>query len=241
MGRSTALILAAAFAAAASPTAFAADLLPPPPPIEAPPPPEFGGWYLRGDVGVGINQLNDFRRTLAPFNGLGGPAPTDVVLNFASLGDSAFAGAGAGFQFNNWLRADVTGEFRTEATFRDTESVHAFCPTSICLDHETAGLATALFLANGFVDLGTWFDVTPFVGGGVGLAHHWFAALTDISAGFPGSAGGLAAATTRTNFAWAVMAGLDFNVTPRLKLELGWRFVDMGRVQSNPIVCTSIP
>ena len=46
---------------ALSSAAVAADLLPPPP---APEPPivnaELGGWYLRGDVGVGFNQNPTF-------------------------------------------------------------------------------------------------------------------------------------------------------------------------------------
>lgn len=240
MGRSIALVLAAALAAVASSSAFAADLLPPPPPI-APPPIEFSGWYLRGDVGVAVNQLTDFRRTLAPFNALGGAAPTDVTLVYATLGDSAFGGAGVGYQFNSWLRTDLTGEFRAQAAFRDVETFFKFCPANFCMDAETAGLSTALFLANGYVDLGTWYGVTPYVGAGVGFAHHWFTTLTDISSGVPGSAGGVAADKTQTNFAWAAMGGLGYNVTPRLRLEFGYRYADMGRPHSNPIVCTSLP
>ena len=33
-----------------------------------------------------------------------------------------------------------------------------------------------------------------------------------------------------TNFAWALMAGLDFNVTQNLKLELGYRYLNMGKI-----------
>src|SRR5690242_4178780 len=56
-----ALALTAAAVVALSSAAFAADLLPPPPSFEPPPPPiaapEMGGWYIRGDVGVGFNNI----------------------------------------------------------------------------------------------------------------------------------------------------------------------------------------
>jgi opacity protein-like surface antigen len=33
---------------------------------------------------------------------------------------------------------------------------------------------------------------------------------------------------SKTNFAWAVMAGLAYDVNERLKLELGYRYINMG-------------
>ena len=45
-------LLAATAASILSSAAFAADLPIAPPPAYAPPPPvDFGGWYLRGDIG----------------------------------------------------------------------------------------------------------------------------------------------------------------------------------------------
>jgi opacity protein-like surface antigen len=235
MGRSVALLLAAIVAAGAATAASAADLLPPPPPIEAPPlAPEYGGWYLRGDVGVGINQIDEFRSTLAPVNGFGGAAPA-IALTYKSIGDSALFSAGFGYQFNNWLRADLTGEYRSSADYHVGEIYTAFCPTDFCPDNYTATTKTALFLANGYVDLGTWRGVTPYVGAGVGAAFHTFGALTDIGLGQ-----GFATARSQTNFAWAIMAGLGYNITPNLKLELGYRYIDMGRLTSNPILCSQL-
>ena len=94
-------------------------------------------------------------------------------------------------------------------------------------------------MANGYFDLGTWHCITPFVGGGVGIAAHKFAGLTDL-AGEP-RPGRRHRAATPTNFAWAVMAGLALNVTPNLKIELGYRYLDMGTINSNPIQCLPAP
>ena len=49
-----ALTLASVAVLALTRFAAAADLLPPPP-MPEPPPPVFGGWYLRGDIGMAVN------------------------------------------------------------------------------------------------------------------------------------------------------------------------------------------
>jgi opacity protein-like surface antigen len=226
--------MATLVASGASFAANAADLLPPPPPIEAPyPAPDFGGWYLRGDVGVGALQMSDWRSTLQPYDGTGQPLAQSgnyFAPAFASLGDQAFAGAGVGYQFNSWFRTDLTAEYRTEAAYRaGIVGANSFSGWSGG-DYYNAGLSTALFMANGYVDLGTWRGVTPFIGAGVGIADHQLAGLADT--GF-----GVAADKNQANFAWAVMAGLALNVTPNLALELGYRYLDMGNVTSNPISC----
>ena len=57
MAKYRALIIAGGAFFALARAAGAADLLPPPPALEPPPPAamEFNGWYLRGDVGIGIS------------------------------------------------------------------------------------------------------------------------------------------------------------------------------------------
>ena len=57
MAKYRALIIAGGAFFALARSAGAADLLPPPPALEPPPPAavEFNGWYLRGDVGLGVS------------------------------------------------------------------------------------------------------------------------------------------------------------------------------------------
>jgi len=239
MGKTRALLIAAALVSAMSTGAittgaYAADLLLPPPPLEPPPPAEFGGWYLRGDVGVGVNQISELRSTFSPTVLV--PAPQ---FDQYSIGDSAFAGAGVGYQINNWFRVDVTGEYRTAANYRATQSyanIFGLACGVRCYDIYSAQHSAAVFLANGYVDLGTWYGITPFVGGGVGVAVNWLNNLYDLSAQ-PAGGFGIAQDATKTNFAWAVMAGLAYNVTPNFKVELGYRYLDMGKFQTNVIGC----
>ena len=45
-----------------------------------------------------------------------------------------------------------------------------FGVTTRCYDNDQGAVSSAVFLANGYVDIGTWWGVTPFVGAGVGGA-----------------------------------------------------------------------
>ena len=42
---------------------------------------------------------------------------------------------------------------------------------------------------------------------------------------------------TRTNLAWALMAGLSYDITSNLKLDLGYRYINLGDIRSGPIDC----
>ena len=42
--------------------------------------------------------------------------------------DTAFVGFGIGYPWNNWLRFDVTGEYRTDVKFKAIGSYTEFCP-----------------------------------------------------------------------------------------------------------------
>ena len=73
--------------------------------------------------------------------------------------------------------------------------------------------------------------ITPYVGAGVGFAYNKLFGLTDTGYAFTGRrrlspTGGYSDDGGKRNFAWALMAGLSFNVTQNLKLDLGYRYLD---------------
>ena len=224
--------------------AHAADMpstILPPAPVYAPPPPPVGvgGLYLRGDVGVGIADL----RTRNSSFDAGYDVP-DLRYETHSLDDAAFIDGGIGYRFNDYFRADVTGEYRAASHFSATESYTAAAGTgtaSTAYDKYDASVRSVVGLVNGYVDAGTWFGVTPFVGAGVGVADVSVKNLTDLSFGnyygYGNGGGGYAYDHSQVRFAYALMAGLDFRVTPNLTLEFGYRFLDLGKVSSGQIDC----
>ena len=238
MGSFRALSLAGVIALGAIGSASAADLLPPAPPVEAPimAPADFGGWYLRADAGVGATQISDLRSSFMP-----GFIVDNPRFESKSLSEVGTFGFGVGYQFNSWFRGDVTAEYRTPAEYLAVQSYGPlFCGAGRCYDGYRGNVQSGVFMANGYVDLGTWAGFTPYVGVGVGLAHHRMKDLTDTSI-VPTGGVGFAPSTTTTNFAWAVMAGASYSLTSNLKLDLGYRYLDMGKITTASIGCQGAP
>jgi opacity protein-like surface antigen len=232
MLRLTTLRLAGFAAALSVGTAFAADMIsapPPPPPMlaPAPAPVEIGsGFYLRGDVGVGIHNSSQID-TLPPIVGL-------RTLD-SSIDSAIFVGVGAGYQFNSFLRADVTGDYRFHAHHRHVD-VFAGPPVNSNLIKGTIGGFVGL--ANVYVDLGTWHRITPFLGVGIGFATLTMGKTTDFQLTTGGTVGGTGPSKTQTNLAWAIHAGLGYELTSNLKAEVAYRYLNMGSVEGSDVVCT---
>ena len=214
-----------AFLAVAAPmTARAADLLPPMPMPEAPI--EFaGGWYLRGDIGF-TNQ--DVKRL---DNVLGVGTVQQIQLGFDA---SPLGGIGVGYKFNEWLRADLTGEYRSRANFHGFDRyVDPTLTTGFGTNEYHASKSEWVGLANVYFDLGTWYGFTPFVGGGVGFAYNTIHDFRDTNVVTQGVAFGREA--SRTNFAWALHAGLAYAVTPNFTVEFAYRYLNLGDARSGDL------
>ncbi len=244
MGKLTALLLAGTVAFGIAGSVQAADL-PPPPAFEPAPvePVDFGGWYIRGDVGVGITSKPEIRSSFDA-----GAIVPDTRFDEQRLEDSVFIRAGVGYQFNHWLRADVTGEYRTDQSLDSIQSYNAgafFNPPdgSRAYDKYTGHVQSSVFLANGYIDIGTWYGLTPFVGAGVGGSYNRVFGLTDVGVGGPDGFGngGFGFGKERGDFdlAYAAHAGLSYAVSPNLKLELAYRYLHMGEARSSQIGCVN--
>ncbi|OAF05026.1 cell envelope biogenesis protein OmpA [Bradyrhizobium centrolobii] len=235
--RSVKSLLAAGAATLISSVAFAADMpIAAPPPMYAPAPPaDFGGWYLRGDIGFSNQSIK--KRDYYSY-------PTLLSLNQQNGFDTAgIFGVGVGYRFNNWFRADVTGQYRGNANF------HGFDRTSYTdtgtvqygSDTYSASKSEILLLANAYVDLGTWWCVTPFIGAGIGASRNTISNFTDHgvngTAAF-GSVPGFASATSASkwNFAWALHTGLAYQISPNVTLELGYSYVNLGDAVTGELV-----
>ena len=220
--RSVKSLVAAGAASLLSSMAFAADMAIMPPPMSYAPPPveDFGGWYLRGDIGFSNQRV----KKLDWFS-----YPTLLSLNQNTGFDTAgIFGIGVGYQFNNWFRADVTGQYRGKSNFHGSDVFvfsNAGVPTKGA-DTYTASKSEWLALANAYVDLGTWWSVTPFIGAGVGFSRNTISSYVDTNTPTGGVA--IAPSASKWNFAWALHTGLAYRVNPGFTVELGYSFVNLG-------------
>ena len=232
--RSVKSLIVAGAASLFSTAVFAADLPIAQPPMYAPPPVDFGGWYLRGDVGFSnqsVSRVLDTNSTA--YNNV-------AVSQTSSFGSAGIFDVGVGYAFTNWFRADVTAQWRGKSNFTGLDVVTGTGPFAgfVGTDLYTATKSEFVFLANAYFDLGTWWCVTPFIGAGVGTARVSIADFSDtgdfINGGAQFHSLNYAGQASKWNFAWAAHAGLAYRVTPSVTLELAYSYIDLGSGITGP-------
>lgn len=203
-------------------------------------------FYVRGDFGYAFNKIGGFSQPEVLDNG-GSFVSSDV-------GHAPYIGAGIGWRFTNWLRFDLTGEYRfsADATAQDYLQTNLHGPDGqLTASTKYSGEFTSIVgLANVYFDLPEWHGITPYVGGGIGFARNTFSDFATSSHGtfldFSTSklttqdTTGFANDKSEISFAWALMAGLSIDVSSRAKLDLGYRYVNLGgkiAISSNIINC----
>ena len=218
-----------------STAAFAADLPPPPPPVYQPPPPpsssqQSSGWYLRGDVGVGVQNFKTFdhpRRSRVRLAG-------ELAIDQKDIQDTAIFGFGVGYELNNWLRFDVTGEYRTKAKFKAIGSYTEFCSGG-----GTASTSTTATIRPR-CSWPTPISISAPGGASRRTSAPASAAPTTASPASPTSAiisdgtdgfGFTSTDSAAWNMAWNVQAGLTYNVTNNFKVDFSWRYLNSGSPQ----------
>ena len=190
----------------------------------ADPPLEFGtGWYLRGDASFGPE---DKPKLLL----------RDDVPTFDSKASALGYGfgGGAGYKFTEHFRADITADYLDPFHYDAVIPCGATCS----IDRQT-NLWRWDGLVNGYLDLGDWFGVTPYVGAGAGVSgtHQDGSIAVDgapLAAGVIDPRTGTLVTSTvpsRTDyrFAWAAMAGFSYAFAPHMLADVGYRYLDLGR------------
>jgi opacity protein-like surface antigen len=200
-----------------------------------------GGWYLRGDVGVGVLSFSEFdhSQTNSVFVW---PSTWQIVQQ--NIQDTTIFDLGAGYAFNNWFRVDVTGEYRTKAAFKATGSYTNFCAGGgTCFDVNSGNYSSEVFMVNAYVDLGTWWCLTPYIGAGIGGAYNTISGMQDNGINSDGTVGFGYTANDNSawSLAWNVQVGLTYNVNNNLKLDFSWRYLDLGSPVSAVVQCQNTP
>lgn len=233
------LATGSAIAMAMTASAVAADLAVPEvietPVFEVPErvPHKMSGWYIRGDIGYSMNSTDDI--DYINYGGCGGACLAGLtgVLR-GELGNSFSIGGGVGYQINHHARVDATLDYNFETDFEgstagtcDFTTVGGPAAPEPCASVDAATFASLTLLANAYVDLGTYVGITPYVGVGFGGSHVTWGDLTNTECD---NATGTFCNTrvhegsAEWRFAYAVMAGLSYNVSKKLTLDLGYRF-----------------
>jgi opacity protein-like surface antigen len=202
------LAAATALLAGLSGSALAADLdrIIYSPQIDRTVPVEIGnGWYLRGDIGYAVESDADVESIT--FGGIEFDAG-DVDPSFTS---ELSGGVGVGYQFTDFLRADFTAEYSEGEGAVDSGGFNG-----------EADFDAITLMANGYIDLGTFVGITPYVGAGIGSTHvDW----GPVSIGTPPVE---VAGSGEWRLTYALMAGASYDLTKAIKLDFGYRYIDVA-------------
>ncbi len=229
-------------------------------PVPAPVPiPEYRPkWYLRGDVGLGLNlgtNMNESGMTygvndtasdydsLAPFGfgGFGNDSGNDFGHSIA---------VGAGYYYSKNFRVDITGELRMEKETNTTGSfqyddTNTVLPARLQVNgtvRDRTTLQSAIFMASGYLDMNRVGRWKPYVGGGVGFAvndvrrTHTTTFTTCDPLAVPAcgtltAAGGYSARSDRQyvyTLAANVTAGASYKVSDVTSLDFNYRYLYVG-------------
>jgi opacity protein-like surface antigen len=180
------------------------------------------GGYIRVEAGMGIHTKQVFIDR--------NPDAENCSLcnsNFpVTIDDSAILGANVGTRFTENLRADIGIDYLTSSTLKGYNSLELPSSGSAKLDSFVA-------LLNGYVDFpelpgGLVGPFVPYVTVGLGLAHHDLGRLAGAA---PGGAFSISGAN-RTNFAYAMGAGLSYPLSPLLTADVQYRYLDLGSLNT---------
>jgi opacity protein-like surface antigen len=195
------------------------------------------GWYIRGDVGYAVTSSSGpfHYRTFDPNTGAYGNS--DFLTGDMSQDFSG--GIGAGYQFNQWFRGDVTLDW-FGGDFEGTTAANSPClPTDPALvgttcrtiDRQDYFATTAM--VNGYVDLGTFVGLTPYIGAGAGYTWMDWGTLTNTLICVDGTTvcptDNIIGDTEHKGvgegrFTYALMAGASYDLSHNLKLDMGYKY-----------------
>lgn len=166
------------------------------------------GWYLRGDVSYLVQKsFKDEHFAFTP-------------ASFDEKEDPIFASIGFGYHFNDYLRADLNVGYlpgnKIDVGYNDGTTV----ASATLKNYAFSGIL------NGYVDLGTYVGITPYLGAGVGilqskrrLSASYFTDNADPTDDFV-----LCDNKTQYSFAYTLNAGLAYQVSKNVSVDLGYQY-----------------
>ncbi len=222
--------LAGVMLASAAIPAYAADII-----IEEPvyepkyiEPKAFGGWYLRGHIGMSNQRVGSLYNILFE-----DPAFFEFI-NPGEFDSAPTFGVGAGYQFNDWFRADATLEYRGKSSFYGLDRYGTAEDAIVGTNQYTGRKSEWVAMGNAYADLGTYKGLTPYVGAGIGAARVTIHNFMDVNEQTAGVAYG--ATDSRWNFAWALHAGVGYDISERATIDFGYTYINLGDGRTGDLI-----
>jgi opacity protein-like surface antigen len=163
------------------------------------------GWYLRGDLAYNLNEEStDVDFGLTP-------------VSFSEDENPIFASIGFGYHFNDYLRADINFGYLPGNEISASYDDGVIAASGRLSNHAWTGML------NGYVDLGTYVGLTPYVGAGIGV----YRSTRELEASFNDGLVDLEFRDDETQYsmAYSLAAGVGYNVSKNLVVDLGYQYL----------------
>ncbi|UVC16726.1 outer membrane protein [Mesorhizobium onobrychidis] len=166
------------------------------------------GWYLRGDVAYLPEKSFDNEDFAF--------APAD----FEEEEDRIFASIGFGYHFNDYLRADLNLGYLPGNEISVSYDNGATVASADLENYAFSGML------NGYVDLGTYVGITPYLGAGIGIvqSNRRLSADHFTNNGNPADDFVRDDDKTQYSFAYTLNAGLAYQVSKNVSIDLGYQY-----------------
>lgn len=180
--------------------------------------------YFRAETGYSWSREARVRdRDLSATPYVCGDAACSMHGSTDDVGSSWLFGGAVGYRIRPNVRAELALGYRGGYGIGQTLSNGASL---------SADVASLNLMANGYYDFNIGSPLRPYVSGGLGWARN---RVSEISSTNPA---GAAAGGSQDNVAWSLGAGIGYPINDRLTLDLGYRYVDLGRIDTTAGVAT---
>lgn len=107
------------------------------------------------------------------------------------------------------------GAIRTELEYNKNAKATSYNIVKIEVKNQSA-------MFNAYYDINTGSKLTPYIGGGIGIAHLKGSIKVD----------NFKESKSKNNFSWQVGAGVSYALTDNVSIDAGYRYTDAGDVKS---------
>ncbi len=196
------------------------------------------GVYVGGHIGAAeVNTSST--QVIHTYKVNGGNAGHDSYSGKRDVGLAGGASVGYDFKerYNTPIRVEVNYTARSDGKKSNTgEELLLSGGTGQIALKEKTNLQT--LMVNLWADIPTNTAFTPYIGGGVGVAiidYKTDGTLHHNVGGTPTSEKYYSESKKQTNFAWGLGGGVAYDVNDQFTVDLGYRYIDAGKVKINNI------
>lgn len=177
--------------------------------------------YVRADVGYAWSTDPDVSWQAT------NPIVTGAVTN-VSIEDTWLAEAGVGCgSGSRGLRGDITVGYHGDRDITGNPALLG--PSAVVANPLQTSVDSITVMVNGYYDLGSFAGFVPYLGAGLGVAWN---RTDDVSISANPLLTSRIQGDTETSFAWALMAGVGYQISQRAILDIGYRYIDLGKATS---------